>query len=174
MRHLLHFVLLIGLVAYVVAFYATRMPNFPATDDANLPLDRMAAIVVVARYPSRWLFSYWFGNPAQFALADRLPVLLTAGLIVAWAAVLGWLLMVLLRWLCSSGVSPAPNGATAAPVKAGKTLAPPGDWTPSPQLTGLEAGIFALAMGLGAPEHVDAAVGSCRPVGSSMDVHRPG
>jgi 4-amino-4-deoxy-L-arabinose transferase-like glycosyltransferase len=41
------------------------------------------------------LASGWFGAPAEFSLADRLPVLLIAGVILAYAWSLGWLLMAL-------------------------------------------------------------------------------
>jgi hypothetical protein len=144
MRFLLCFVLLLGLAAYLVAFYAAPMPIIPVRNEAGLPIDRLTVIVLVLREPVQWLFSNWFGDPPHFSLADRWPVALTAGLVMAWAAVLGWLLVVLLRWLGGEAVSPAP-------VKADRRLAP---WsageTASPPLGRLETGIFSLAVGLSA------------------------
>lgn len=144
MRFLLYVVLLIGLAGYLLAFYATPMPNFPATDKAGLPLERVTAILLLAFEPAQWLFSNWFGNPPHFSLLDRWPVVLTAGLIATWAGVLGWLLMVLLKWLGGEAVSPAPIRADRrlAAWSAGETASPP--------LGRLETGIFSLAVGLSA------------------------
>ncbi len=106
MKYLLNTAILIGLAAYVVAFYVTPLPELQ--NDAGQPLWRIQLVGLLLSLPDEWLFSNWFGSPPQFSLGDRLPVLLVAGLILAWAAALGWLLMVLLRRLCGAGVSPAP------------------------------------------------------------------
>jgi len=43
------------------------------------------------------LAAQWGASPSEFAVLDRMPVLAIAGVIVAYAFILGWLLMALLR-----------------------------------------------------------------------------
>jgi hypothetical protein len=95
MKHLGTAAVIVGLAAYAVAFYATPLPS--VRGDAGQPLLRIELLVQLLLWPKEWLFSNWFGTPPQCALLDRLPVLLIAGVIVAWATVVGWLLMVLCR-----------------------------------------------------------------------------
>lgn len=148
MKYLLNIAILIGLAAYVVKFYVTPLPELQ--NDAGQPLWRIQLVGLLLSLPDEHLFSNWFGSPPQFSLGDRLPVLLVAGLILTWAAALGWLLMVLLRWVCGAGVSPAPikqlwgAGVSPASVWAGETPAP------QLQLTQLETFVFAVAVGLSA------------------------
>jgi hypothetical protein len=95
MKHLGTAAVIIGLAAYAVAFYATPLPS--VVGDAGRPLLRIELLVQLLLWPKEWLFSNWFGTPWECSLLDRLPVLLVAGAIVAWAAIVGWLLMVLCR-----------------------------------------------------------------------------
>jgi hypothetical protein len=140
MRYFRNTAILIGLAVYLTAFYATPLPDVP--DDAGQPMWRGKLLMLLFLRPDDWLFSHWFGSPPQFSLVDRLPVLFVAGLILSWAATLGWLLMVLCR-LCGPGVSPGPT-------RAGGTPALQLGGTPAPHLTRLETFVFALAVGLGA------------------------
>jgi 4-amino-4-deoxy-L-arabinose transferase-like glycosyltransferase len=82
---------MIGLAAYAVAFYATPLPS--VRGDAGPPLLRIELLAQLLLRPDEWLFPNWFGTPWQCSLLDRLPVLLVAGAILAWALVLGWLLI---------------------------------------------------------------------------------
>jgi hypothetical protein len=95
MKHVRTTAILIGLAVYLIAFYLTPLPSF-ARDDGE-PFLRFHLVLVVLFEPYRWLFSSWFGAPPQFSFSDRLPILLAAGLILAWAAALGWLLLAALR-----------------------------------------------------------------------------
>ena len=103
-------------------------------NDAGQPLWRFDLLWQLLWLPDKWLLPNWFGTPPEFSLLDRLPVLLVAGAILAWATVLGWLLMFLCR-LCGAGVPPAPRIAGG---------------TPAPQLTRLEVFVFSAAVGLSA------------------------
>ena len=95
MKHQRTTAVLLGLAAYAVAFYATPLPS--VLDDAGRPLLRIGLLVQLLLRPDEWLLPNWFGVPPEFSLVDRLPVLLAAAAIVAWATVLGWLLMRLCR-----------------------------------------------------------------------------
>jgi hypothetical protein len=95
MKHLRIAAIVTGLAAYAVAFYAARLPS--VLNDAGQPLSRFTLLWQLFWLPDKWLFPNWFGTPPQFCLVDRLPVLLVAAAIVAWATVLGWLLMILCR-----------------------------------------------------------------------------
>lgn len=91
MKHVRTVLWLLGLVAYLVLFYATPLPG--AGGNA-----RRVAFLSYLLLPDA-LASDWFGTPPEFSLADRLPVLLIAGAILAYAWSLGWLLMA----LCGAG-----------------------------------------------------------------------
>ena len=86
---------ILGLAAYAVAFYATPLSSVPGAD--GQPLLRIELLAQLLLWPNECLLPNWFGMPAEFSLIDRLPVLLVAGAILAWAFVLGWLLMLLCR-----------------------------------------------------------------------------
>jgi hypothetical protein len=86
---------ILGLAAYAVAFYATPLPSVQG--NGGQPLLRAELLAQLLLWPNETLFPNWFGTPGEFSLLDRLPVLLVAGAIVAWAFLLGWLLMVLCR-----------------------------------------------------------------------------
>jgi hypothetical protein len=89
MKPLRNAAILIGLAAYLAVFYWTRLPSFP--NDAGVPMRRIALLgVLLVRSPEA-LFSHWFGVPPQFTLSDRLPIVLAAGAILAWAALVGWI-----------------------------------------------------------------------------------
>ena len=123
MKHLRTAGVVIGLAAYTAAFYATPLPS--VCNDAGQPLRRLDLLWQLLWLPDRWLLPNWFGTPPEFSLWDRLPVLLVAGAILAWAIVLGWLLMFVCP-RCGAGVPPAP------------------------QLTRLEVFVFSAAVGLSA------------------------
>jgi len=97
MKHLRNAAILIGLATYVVVFYTTPMPSLSRLTEAVKPWWRGQLVFVTLFRPEEWLFSNWFGTPPQFALGDRVLVLLAAGFILAWAAVLGWLPLAVCR-----------------------------------------------------------------------------
>jgi hypothetical protein len=78
---------LLGLVVYVVLFYATPLPSSGGDT-------RRVAFLSYLLLPDE-LARDWFGTPPEFSLTDRLPVLLIAGVILAYAWSLGWLLLAL-------------------------------------------------------------------------------
>jgi len=88
MRRALVILLLVGMAAYLVAFYATPLPG---------GVLRIELLVQLLLFPVKSLLGTWFGTPPQFSFADRLPVLLVATVILAFSAILGWLLLALCR-----------------------------------------------------------------------------
>jgi len=95
---------LAGLAAYGGFFLAARMPSVEDARARSSPDPKSGQENVFCRgeivpyllFPDA-LWESWSGNPPEFSLADRLPLLAVAGLIVAWAAALGWLLLVAIR-----------------------------------------------------------------------------
>ncbi len=104
MKHLLNAAVLVGLAAYAAAFYAVPVLLPDLLGEGGQPLRRFELLWQILLLPDDWLFAAWFGSPPQFALADRLPVLLVAGTVLAWAAVLGRLMMRLFRVGSSSAL----------------------------------------------------------------------
>jgi hypothetical protein len=96
MKHLRNTAIVIGLTVYVVAFYLAPLRNLADPITHFTPL-RLQTIVPLALCPDETLLPTWFGPTRQFSVLDRVPVLLAAGLILAWAAALGWLLLAALR-----------------------------------------------------------------------------
>lgn len=92
-RYLPLFLVLVALGVYLVLFYATRMPSLesvlPSQEGVEGVFRRwnFLALLVLPDI----LLEGWFGNPPEFAFADRLPVLALAGLIVTAATSAGWL-----------------------------------------------------------------------------------
>lgn len=78
-----------GLVLYLVAFFAWPLPAEGPAAQAGWRRYHLAVLLVEPEA----LAEDWFGRPAEFALADRLPVAALAGAIFAWAALLGRLLL---------------------------------------------------------------------------------
>ena len=114
--------------------------------NATTPASRCGGSICSGRLlllPDDWLLANWFGSPPQFALADRLPVLLVAGAILAWAAALGWLLLA----VCGAGIWPdcASECTARASLRASLRI---GLVMPAMQLTRLETFVFATAVGL--------------------------
>ena len=75
------------LIGYLAAFYGTGLRNDfgqPIRDDAGRSLSRFDQLWPLLLRPDD-LLPIWFGAPPQFALADRLPVLLVAAAVVLWA-----------------------------------------------------------------------------------------
>jgi hypothetical protein len=95
MKRLLSAAVLVGLAVYLAAFYATPLPGLSENNGPSL--NRIQEIGLLLLRPEDNLFPYWFGSPPQFTLVDRLPVLLGAGAILAWAFLLGWLLLKAIR-----------------------------------------------------------------------------
>jgi hypothetical protein len=91
-KHLRTAAVVFGLLLYAAAFYVAPLASLETND--HQPLRRIDLIQAVH---AKTFISHWFGSPAQFTFADRLPVLLAAGLILAWAAVAGRLLLTLCR-----------------------------------------------------------------------------
>ena len=113
MKHTRTVLLLLGLgmfALYVTAFYAARMPTVEdqlrrAASQAGEeegpgeipgPVWRRAYVFQLLLFPE-YLLKRWFGEPMEVGMQDRLPVLLIAGVILAYAWSLGWLLMAVCR-----------------------------------------------------------------------------
>ena len=79
----------VGLAEYLVLFYCTRLPTMEAFRGHSF---RRFAYFVYLLFPER-LLEGWFGKPAEFALADRLPVLAVAAVVLAVGLSAGWLLL---------------------------------------------------------------------------------
>jgi 4-amino-4-deoxy-L-arabinose transferase-like glycosyltransferase len=98
-------ILLLGLVAYllfcygyVLLFYSSPLPTLK--EKTGHDWTRLALLFQLVSEPfvrPGDLWESWFGVPGEFALRDRLPVLLIAGTILGCATALGWLLMALCR-----------------------------------------------------------------------------
>ena len=77
------------LAAYLVRFYCARLPTVEQL--TGTPFLRCMYFGYL-RSPGL-LLADWFGSPAQFSLADRLPILMVAGAVVAMGLSAGWLLL---------------------------------------------------------------------------------
>ncbi|MCD4727583.1 MAG: glycosyltransferase family 39 protein, partial [Pirellulales bacterium] len=139
MKHLPNAAVLVGLAVYAAAFYAVPILLPGLLGEGGQPLRRFELLWQMLLLPDKWLFAAWFGSPPQFALADRLPVLLVAGTVLAWAAVLGRLMMRLCRVGGKRGTGPVcaehPKGRCAA----NRTC---------PPFFALETVVFSLGAGL--------------------------
>ncbi len=79
-----------GLGLYLVLFYTTRLPTIEqVTGGTFRRIDYWQFLLL-----PEMLLGVWFGDPPALGLFDRLPVLLFAGLMTAYAATLGWILLV--------------------------------------------------------------------------------
>ncbi len=85
---------LVGLAVYAALFYASTLPSFGNKKGSGEPWRRVDFLAFLAVPDELW--SSWtdYANPH---LIDRVPILLTAGGILAFATVIGWLLMVACR-----------------------------------------------------------------------------
>lgn len=72
---------LAGLVGYFVAFFLCPLPSLPAPEAKPW---RRFHLLLWLLFPEEWI-SLWFGEPAQFAIADRLPPFAVAYVIWLWA-----------------------------------------------------------------------------------------
>lgn len=86
---------LLGLLAYLVAYYFFPLSSIRGAD--NQPMTRSDIVLLFGLHPCQWMLSSWFGSPPQFTFADRLPILATAGVILAWAFAAGRLALTLIR-----------------------------------------------------------------------------
>ena len=96
MKQLRNAAILVGLAVYAIVFYTTPMPSIARLMRLMGNFEtwwRAKTVFVFCFRPDEWLWPNWFGSPPQFSLDDRAIVLLGAGFILAWAAVLGWLLL---------------------------------------------------------------------------------
>jgi len=85
-------------VAYVVAFYATRLPTVEQLAQLE-EFRRVDVLLYLTRgdlFPDFFL-DRWFGDPRSVGMADRVPVLGVAGLILGVATLAGRLLLALFR-----------------------------------------------------------------------------
>jgi len=89
---LLTLTVLAGLAVYLLLFYAAGLPSLGDWGDGLISRGEFL-FVVLFRFDE--VLGSWFGRPGDLLLLDRLPVLAIAGVILAWAASLGWLLMTL-------------------------------------------------------------------------------
>lgn len=84
-----HLWVFLGLAAYLVLFFAARLPSLEGqTGDVF----RRYQLSVWMLLPEQ-LLELWCGAPPEFALFDRVPVVAIAGVILGSAAAVGWLLM---------------------------------------------------------------------------------
>ena len=148
MKYLLNAAVLLGLAAYAAAFLVVPVPLPGLLGEGEQPLRRFELLWQILLLPDDWLFAAWFGSPPQFALADRLPVLLVAGTVLVWAAVLGRLMMFLfgvggVRELRTVG---GDSSRRLAPGRYRRLETPP----TIRDLTRLETFVFSLGMGLAA------------------------
>ncbi len=88
-RLLLSAAVLLGMALYLAVFFGWPLPAEGPGAPAGWRRYHLAVLLLVPES----LAEDWFGRPAEFALADRLPVLLLAGLVFAWATLLGRLLL---------------------------------------------------------------------------------
>lgn len=86
---LLSAAVIVGLAAYLAVFFLWPLPAEGPAAPAGWRRYHLAVLLLLPES----LAEDWFGQPPQFALADRLPVLGMAGLIFAWATLLGRLLL---------------------------------------------------------------------------------
>ncbi len=82
-----------GLAIYLVLFFAAPLAELE--EKTGTPWHRFQ-LFLFALQPEL-LFEAWFGQPPQFSLADRLPVLAVAGFVLGWAGLAGRLLLAALR-----------------------------------------------------------------------------
>ncbi len=139
MKYLLNVAVLVGLAVYGAAFFAVPLPDLAAR--TGEPLQRWQLLVQIILLPEDWLFAAWFGNPMSFSLLDRLPVLLVAGGILAWAYLLGWLIVGFFEGVGSRRRAEPENNRTRE--------APPASQPPI-KLTRLETFVFSMGAGLAA------------------------
>ncbi|MBU4271927.1 MAG: hypothetical protein KKA28_08710 [Planctomycetes bacterium] len=139
MKYLLNAAVLVGLAVYAAAFFVVPLPDF--LGEAGQPMRRFELLRQILLLPDDWLFFAWFGSPPQFALADRLPVLLAAGTVLAWAAVLGRLMMRLCRVGGKRGTGPVCRAAALRVLRTNRTC---------PPFSTLETFVFSLGVGLAA------------------------
>ena len=166
MRYLLNAAILIGLAAYVAAFYITPLPDF-RNDDRPAAVAHRVARAACCCGPTSGCCRIGSARRRSSRLADRLPVLLVAGLILAWAAALGWLLMAASATLWRRRLACADQGRRdACTVGAGRCL--------PLQLTRLETFVFVAGRGTRAAEHLGAAAGAVRAAGADVDFRRAG
>jgi len=85
-------------LAYLGHFLATRLPSMEGaiSSPEGGGVFRRADFLVLLVCPD-YLLANWLGSPPEFALVDRLPVLLVAGAILGVAGCLGWLLLKAMR-----------------------------------------------------------------------------
>lgn len=84
----------LGAAVYVVVFYLSSLSSLRAVDDAE-PVSRSELIFAHVENAREGMISSWFGSPMQFTFADRLPVLLAASAILAWAFLAGRIVLTL-------------------------------------------------------------------------------
>jgi hypothetical protein len=78
-----------GLAAYLVLFYCTPLPTVKELTGHTCRRFEYFAYLLLPEQ----LLEGWCGKPADFALADRLPVLAVAGVVLAMGLSAGWLLL---------------------------------------------------------------------------------
>ncbi len=86
---------LAGLAAYLLLFFSADLPTL--RDKTGEDWQRGQFVFALCIDLPDLVIAPWFGNPPEFSVLDRLPVILTAGAILGWAACLGWLLMAAVR-----------------------------------------------------------------------------
>ncbi len=79
----------IGIFVYAIAFFATLLPSFGLTDG---PVTRRWQILNYVLLPDV-IASGWFGDPAQWELSDRIPILGTALAVTGVGFAIGYLLL---------------------------------------------------------------------------------
>lgn len=100
MKHGRAAILAVGLMGYLAAFYASTPRDSvgqPMCNDVGRQVHRAEQLFPILFRPEEWLLPNWFGNPLQFHLLDRAPVVLISAAILLWAAAVGLLALRLLR-----------------------------------------------------------------------------
>ena len=90
---ILRLLVLVGLAAYPVLFFSTRLPSLEfRPGEVWRRIDFLQFLLI-----PEVILERWFDSPPQFSLIDRLPVLVIAAVILACSLGLGWLVVAACR-----------------------------------------------------------------------------
>ena len=84
---------LAGVAVYFLLFYTSRLPSLGNWGEGLISRGKLLRKVL---FQFDEVVATWLGAPGEASVLDRVPVLVIAGAILAWAVLAGWLLM----WLC--------------------------------------------------------------------------
>lgn len=95
-RPLIPVLVVAGLLAYLILFYRVPLPSLGTDDAGNPAWDRLRVLLLPLDDPAQ-LLRDWLGIDPLVGLAERLPILFFAALIVSLSAALGYCLLLLIR-----------------------------------------------------------------------------